>query len=286
MQISKLDRHLSRPIKLLVNKASEISTEIGYEFQARNVQINPNPILLLGNQKSGTSAIAALLAEMTGLSATVDLRKEVKTPTYHRVVQGKLPFSKFIKLNKLDFSRDIVKEPNLTLLYQELVKYFPKAKFVFVLRDPRDNIRSILNRLEIPGNLTQLGKEHKERMTPAWDLIIGNRWLGLEGENYIEMLAARWNFTSDVFLNNQNQILLVRYEEFLKDKLGELINLAHSLELGPVNDITDKMNVQFQPCGNRNVIWQDFFGNNNLAQIERICSERMRMLGYPLSSKL
>ncbi len=279
MHTRKLNLHVPRPIKRLVDK-------IEYKFQVMNAQVNPNPILILGNQKSGTSAVAALLAEMTGLSVSIDLSKEIKTPTYHRVLQDNLPFSKFIQLHKLDFSRDIVKEPNLTLLYQELVEYFPKAKFVFVLRDPRDNIRSILNRLKIPGNLTQLGQEHRETVTPAWDLIIDNRWLGLEGENYIEMLAARWNFTTDVFLNNQNQILLVRYEEFLKDKLGNLTALARSLGLNPVNDITDKMNVQFQPRGNRNVNWQDFFSNHNLARIEHICGERMRMLDYPLSSKL
>lgn len=270
----------------MVIKMKVIPEKVQREFQTIISKINPEPILVLGNQKSGTSAIAALLAKMTGLAATIDLRKELKNPTFHRVLQGKVPFSRFIQINKLDFSRDIVKEPNLTLLYQELVDYFPKSKFIFVLRDPRDNIRSILDRLKIPGNLNQLEPAYLGEVTPAWDLVIDNSWLGLEGENYVEMLAARWNFTTDVFLSNQEQMLLVRYEEFLKDKLGELTRLAQSLRLNPVNDITDSMNVQFQPRGNRDINLLDFFGDRNLDRIERICSGRMKMLDYPLSREL
>ncbi|MDJ0706022.1 MAG: sulfotransferase [Leptolyngbyaceae cyanobacterium MO_188.B28] len=240
----------------------------------------------MGNQKSGTSAIAALLAKLTGLSATLDLKNEFPIPTYPQILQGQLPFSQFRQNYELDFSRNIVKEPNLTLLYPELAESFPESKFVFILRDPRDNIRSILNRLKIPGNLSQLSPEYCQKVTPAWKLIIDNRWLGLEGENYIEMLSARWNYMADVFLNNQEQMVLVRYEAFLKDKLGELTRLADKLGLNPVNDITHRLDVQFQRRGDRDVKWQDFFGNQNLAQIEHICAARMRRLGYPINREL
>lgn len=246
--------------------------------------IHSAPILILGNQKSGTSAIAALLAEMTGLSLSLDLRKEIDKPTYHLVKKGELPFSEFVKINKLDFSREIVKEPNLTLFYEELADYFPQSKFVFVIRDPRDNIRSILNRLKIPGNLSKLEQEYRGEMTPAWDLILDNSWFGLKGENYIEMMAERWNYTADAFLKNQDKIILTRYEEFLKDKIGEMARLAENLGLDRVNDISDKVDIQFQPRGNRNVKWQEFFGNDNLARIDRICGERMKSFDYPPNS--
>lgn len=245
--------------------------------------IHSAPILILGNQKSGTSAIAALLAEMTGLSLSLDLRKEIDRPTYHLVKKGELPFSEFVKINKLDFSREIVKEPNLTLFYEELADYFPQSKFVFVIRDPRDNIRSILNRLKIPGNLSQLEPQYCREMTPAWDLIVDNSWLGLKGENYIEMLAERWNYTADVFLKNSDQLILTCYEEFQKHKIGEIDRLAKKLELDQVNDISDKVDIQFQPRGNRNVKWHEFFGNDNLARIECICGERMNVFNYPIT---
>lgn len=274
---SKLTQFVPKRIRNLIGKTR-------LEFQTLTAQINPNPILILGNQKSGTSAIAALLAEMTGLSLSLDLRKEIDKPTYHLVKKGELPFSEFVKINKLDFSREIVKEPNLTLFYEELADYFPQSKFVFVIRDPRDNIRSILNRLKIPGNLSKLEQEYRGEMTPAWDLILDNSWFGLKGENYIEMMAERWNYTADAFLKNQDKIILTRYEEFLKDKSGEMARLAENLGLDRVNDISDKVDIQFQPRGNRNVKWQEFFGNDNLARIDRICSERMKSFDYPPNS--
>lgn len=275
----RFEQNFVEPFKYLSSQARIVLKEIKYDCQDINAQIHPNPIFIIGNQKSGTSAIAALLAELTNLSVSIDLKKEIDNPTYHKVLKGKYSFSNFLTRHKLDFSREIVKEPNLTFLYYKLVQYFPQSKFVFVLRDPRDNIRSILDRLRIPGNLPQLEYKHKFYVSPAWNLILENKWLGLEGKNYIENLAVRWNCTADVYLNNQEQILLVYYEDFLKDKTGELNRLADKLGLSLVNDITNMLNVQFQIPGNKHVSWQDFFGEN-LSQIESVCEKRMKSLNY------
>lgn len=243
------------------------------------------PIFVLGNQKSGTSAIAALLAELTALSASIDLKREIEHPTYHRVKIGELSFSEFVKLNRLDFTKDIIKEPNLTFLYQELTDYFPRSKFVFVIRDPRDNIRSMLDRLHLPGNLSQLELTYCLEITPAWKLIINNHWLGIEGGNYIEMLAARWNYTANIFWEHQNEMVLIRYEDFLKDKSGELVRIANKLGLKPLRDINDKLDIQFQPRGNRDVKWEDFFGDENLRKIELICGEKMKLFDYKIKNR-
>ena len=45
---------------------------IGY-LKDRFATINETPIIVLGNQKSGTSAIAHLLADYGGLSRTIDI---------------------------------------------------------------------------------------------------------------------------------------------------------------------------------------------------------------------
>lgn len=282
--MSKLNQLIPKPLKSQYYKLRELKNSIVFELQTRAAKINSQPILVLGNQKSGTSAIAALLAEMTGLSVTIDLKKEIPHPTYDKIIKGELTFSEFVRCNKLDFSRDIVKEPNLTLLDKELVEYFPNSQFVFVIRDPRDNIRSILNRLQLPGSLTRLEAKQWQNMSQGWKLILDNRWLGLSGENYIEMLAHRWNFTSDVFLKNKERMKLIRYEDFLQDKIGEIANLAEALNLKPSKDISDKVDIQFQGRGNREVKRSEFFGKNNLSVIDEICGERMRLLNYPLTA--
>lgn len=278
----ELKKAVPKPLKILKYKAWEIAEGFKTEWDTINARVNPSPIIVLGNQKSGTSAIAALLSEMTGLSVSIDLRKEVDRPTYQKVKRGELSFAEFVRVNKLDFSRDIVKEPNLTLFYKELVEYFPSSRFVFVIRDPRDNIRSILNRLKIPGNLSKLSSEYRGEMTAAWELIVDNGWLGLKGENYIEMLAERWNLMADVFLTNQQQMIVSRYELFVKDKVAAIEWLAQDLNLPEVNDIAGKVDIQFQPRGNNNVKWGDFFGSENLSKIEDICAEKMSQLDYPV----
>ncbi|GAH62832.1 unnamed protein product, partial [marine sediment metagenome] len=112
------------------NKADATFNKICVGVKTVTAQINPNPIIIIGNQKSGATAIAALLADMAGISVTLDLRKEIGNPTYHLVVRGILPLAEFIERNKLAFSAKIIKEPNLTLLYDRLPEYFPGSKFV------------------------------------------------------------------------------------------------------------------------------------------------------------
>jgi hypothetical protein len=189
-------------------------------------------------------------------------------------------------MNRLSFSRDIVKEANLTIFYDELITHFPQSRFVFIVRDPRDNIRSQLNLMGIPGDFTQLSSKHLKNLPRGWDIIIDGRWLGLKGENYIEMLAARWNFMADVYLKHIDNLILIRYEEFMRDKCGEIAHLACDLGLTPINDISNKVDFQFQPRGNRPVRWESFFGADNLGRIEHICGERMHFLKYQHTGKM
>jgi Sulfotransferase domain len=245
--------------------------------------LNPQPIFILGNQKSGTTVIASLLAELTGLSATIDL-PGLYEPVQTNLHAQKISFLQFILKNKLDFSRAIIKEPCLTFLYQDLVNFFPNSKMILVVRDPRDNIRSILNRLSIPGNLINLKQQQLQNISPEWRLLLNGDWLGLKGENYIEMLAERWNLSSDVYLCNFDNIILIRYEDFIKDKTGEIYKLSQQIGLKPINDITDRVNIQYQPAGNKNISWLNCFGQNNLERIESLCSKRMKQFGYLISN--
>lgn len=254
-----------------------------YIFELRSclARINQKPIFVLGNQKSGTTVIAVLLSESTGRSLTNDLVKEMRRPLLERVQRGELPFELFVRRNQLDFSRSIIKEPALTLFYDELARYFPEATFVFVVRDPRDNIRSLLQRLSLPGNLAELSEAEMAGLSPAWRLIIDGEWLGIKGRNYIEMLAGRWRAMTAVLLDHEDRFTTVRYEDFLNDKQAAIAKLAGRLNLKQVRDISSRLNVQYQPAGDPTVSWQDFFGPDNLNRINTICRPHLQALGYP-----
>lgn len=241
-------------------------------------------MFVFGNQKSGTSAIAALLARSCGLSVSLDMLQEIQRPTFHRVVAGEISFDDYVRRNRWEFSHAVVKEPNLTLLYEPLAARFPGAPMVFVLRDPRDNLRSLLNSLAIPGDLPVLEDRHRARTNPGWDLVLDNGYLGTFGEHYIDQLAGRWVYCANVYRTHQSRIELCRYEDFQADKLAELARLAEAVGYPVVADVTAQLDVAFQPIGDRQVAWDAFFGRENLARIERICGETMEALGYRCGS--
>lgn len=281
MAIQKIKQLVPMPIKRLVYASRELSARIQLEFETLMAQVNPTPIIILGNQKSGTSAIAVLIGKMTGLSFHIDMMKANEQNIYEAVKKGEVSFSEFIKLNKLEFSKTIVKEPNLSFFYDELFEAFPDAKFVFVVRDPRCNIRSILDRFKISGNLEQMTHDDYQKLVRSWPSVFDGSWMGFQGENYIEMLAERWNYMVDSYWKNQDNILLVKYEDFLQNKSGEIGRIVRALGLIPKYDISKKVDIQYQPAGqNKNINLEKFFGLKNLDRIEKICGERMKLFDY------
>ena len=253
-------------------------------FWARNqvARPHPSPVFVLGNQKSGTSAIAALLGHLTGLSTAIDLRREVGRQIYPTIVRGEISFDELIRRNRLDFSRAIVKEPNLTFFYDDLRERYPSSRFVFVVRHPADNLRSILNRLSIDGDLPKLEQRHRDNVDPGFDLVLNGAWMGLvSGSHYIDRLCARWNACCDVYLQNKQAFELIRYEDFVADKISSLTGLAEATDLAPRYDIRNQIDRPFQRSGQRDVDLADFFGIN-LRRITENCGEKMNSMGYPV----
>lgn len=250
----------------------------------RMVDCHDAPIIVLGNQKAGTSAIAALLGRASGLSTTIDLRNEISRPTFHRLRDGGLDFEEFVSGNRLDFSRRIVKEPNLSLFHPELAAAFPKARFVFIFREPRDNVRSILNRLKVPGHLDDIDFRDWTEITPAWQLVLDSRWAGIGGDRYIARLAERWRYLAEVYLRQPDHFQLVRYEDFRSDKCAAIHALCRQLDLPVVADISGQVDRSFQPPGRRDTNLAEFFGAN-YGLFDEICGDAMARLGYPAATQ-
>jgi hypothetical protein len=243
-------------------------------------RVNPTPVLVLGNQKAGTSAIAALLGAAADASVTIDLRNEQTThPLFIRCRLGELPFAELVRRNKLDFSRDIVKEPNLSLLYDELVEFFPAAPVILIVRDPRDNIRALLNWMRLPGSLAGVAEPELAHLTTVQRSVLRSEWLGAAPGNYVESLAHRWNLIADICLRHPRRVQLVRYEDFCADKAAAIRRAGAAVGLRAARDIRDQLDREFQPRGDRSVSWTGFFGEN-LDRIVSLCGTRMGRLGY------
>ena len=240
--------------------------------------VNPGPIIVLGNQKAGTSAVAHLLADRCGLSKTVDI-PELWPPAMIRLLRGEETLKALAGRHPRPFSRDLVKEPHLTFLYPQVGDLCPNARYVFVVRDPRSNIRSILNRLGIPGHLTEFHLEDYE-MPEYWKSIFDSRIWGADHQHYVGVLSDRWRRSALVYLRQPEKMILLRYEDFLEAKVQSIERIAHQLGLTPVNDISGKVDIQFQPKGDHSISVLDFFGSRNIEMIDQICLEEMMRFDY------
>lgn len=243
--------------------------------------LHPRPVFLLGNQKSGTTAIAKLLALAAGKTEETYLRgfsQHILEDLYH----NRLPLKEAIRRRaKFEFSRELIKECNLTFFYPQLRALYPDAPKVFIVRDPRDNIRSILDRVQIPGNLTHLDPARLGALD-QWQGILDNSWLNILSAHYIDSLAGRWVRATKIYQENQSELVLVPYEKFKADKAETIYRLCSALELPIKKDISPFVDIPFQPPGNPSVPWELFFGKENLLRIERVCASQMHFLGYPL----
>jgi len=252
----------------------------GSIFERFITKINDKPIIVIGNQKSGTTVIAALLAKYGDLSATLDINS-MTADEQIKLHKKEMNFKKFVYRHRSDFRSDIIKEPALTFLYETIRNTYPKSQIIFILRDPRDNIRSILNRLDLPGDMDAINNYSK--FSNLWQQILNSDWLGFESKNYVESLSKRWNLATKTYLDNKNDMVFAKYENFISNKEYFINKLAEKVGIEKKQEIIKEVDVQYQHKGQRNVKWDNFFGKN-LYIINEVCKEYIIKFYYKLDA--
>jgi hypothetical protein len=235
-------------------------------------------VIIAGNQKSGTTAIAKLLGHATGKTVQNDI-PSFWPPRVYEYLKGERKIGDFISQHKRYFCSEIVKEPNLTFFLEDLVNIFPKTKFVFIVRDPRDNIRSILNRRGIPGDLENLNFDELRIDSTKTYICNPFIWKHQDG-HYISQQALKWIACVESYSIVKDRVNLLRYEDFNRNKVETIKSLADALELNVINSINDIKDVAFQPKGDTEISWQKFYNRRNLIRIEKICADRMVDYNY------
>jgi len=251
---------------------------IGERLRARAATPHPHPLFLFGNQKAGGTAIAGLLAAATGLRAALDL-EGTTAPHFVRLMRGETTLETFIAKNAWSFSAPIIKDGNLTFVADALMAHFGVSRAVFILRNPFDNIRSILDRLELAGDLPALDTAGV-RANATWRTILSGIDLGFAPDHYVSILARRWQRAAEICEAGGEGFVRIRYEDFLADKRSEIERLARAFGLATPNDITRLLDRDFQRRGNPAADLDAFFGAANARRIEDICGETAARFGY------
>ncbi|PNW35287.1 UNVERIFIED_CONTAM: hypothetical protein BEN50_17775 [Euhalothece sp. KZN 001] len=282
--MSQIKVKIRNAIKNPSRSLGSVKYRIRERWRCYTSQVNPHPILVFGNQKSGTSAVTALLGEATGLSYTIDifcLYEDLE----ERLLKRETSLNELLDRARFYFSREIIKEPGLTFFYDDLRAHFPKSHQVFVLRNPYDNIRSILNRVNLPGNLEDLNDIHwqyiREKL-PYWYVVFDGTFAGHKGNNYIETLALRCRQVFEIYLSCQTNVIPIWYESFKKNKVKIIHQLASELNLPIKHNIENIKDNQFQPKGNSSIDTETFFGSKNMERIRKICGEVALDVGYEI----
>lgn len=252
---------------------------LGLDIKALRYRINPAPVFVLGNQKSGTSVLAGLLAARCGRTVTIDIRREIHDPSFHRVGPSRLSHRIWVRRMALSFSTDIVKEPNLTLMAAQLREMFPRARFVGIVRSPAENIRSIFDRLGLDGAEPDAPADPARLPTEGWRVLLDGGWQGMPSAGPVELMAQRWVKTAQAMRALGDDILIIRYEDFVRDKTRFVDEAAAFVGLRGEHDLTPLLDRQFQPRGKRAGEAASVFGANR-AIIERVCGEAASGFGY------
>lgn len=239
---------------------------------------NPRPLFVFGNQKSGATAVAGLLAAGAGLRASLDLHGS-RVPYFTQLLHGETSLDSFVEQNAYSFSAPIIKDANLTFIAGRVMERFKVERAVFVVRNPFDNIRSILDRLKVPGNLNSL-EVHALKANRTWRAILSGEDLNLPPGHYVATLARRWLKAANCYDRLRTQLVAVLYDEFRANKRDVIGEVAQSFGLSATNDITPLLDHPFQRPGRPTCDFEGFFGQENLTRIEDICGPMAAQFVY------
>ncbi len=227
-------------------------------------------ICVVGCERSGTSAISSLIAESNKLSFLDD-------PEYTWYLYPLINVHPEIVSLKLieDINRhQIVKVPGFATILPYLRKNnYSDFKTIYVVRDPRDNIASLI-----------------ERMRQSYTgLFVSVDWLGIKPHNPLEALAYRWKRYLDIAIEyhekNPDDILFVKYEDFLENK-SEVIKMLSSFcgyqpDINIIEQLKDR---QFRKSWSDTIAgakrYEKELSADQINLISSICAEYIKYFKY------
>ncbi len=239
-------------------------------------------IFVCGMPKSGTTAIAKLLAHSLDVSVNSDpfnRLDELGVKYRGQLFAGDMTLEALWSENRAVFRGQLVKDPNFPLLLEPLYRLFPAASFVFLVRDPFENIRSLLNRVSLPGEITNLDSSNVSIGT-TWLNLLNGTTPDMPGNNYIENLSWRWKKSAELLHQYRERAVIAKYDDFVLDKENYIYSLGAKLDRSCKKSVADLVDVQYQPKGKSVKDPCGFFSPDAIDTISRITQDASRKFGY------
>jgi hypothetical protein len=136
------------------------------------------------------------------------------------------------------------KTPRNALNIPFLLKVFPDAKFIYLHRDPRENIASIIEAWKL-GLST--GRFVTFKDLPGWDrkawcLVLPSKWREMKGKSLAEIACFQWMQCNQMIMNSLQQLdtrrwISTSYDTFLSNPeqtIDKLLRFSN-IELAQLN---------------------------------------------------
>lgn len=130
--------------------------------------------------------------------------------------------------------RLLEKTPKNSVRVPFLAEAFPEALFVYLYRDMRDTISSMLDAWRSGKFVTYPTLPEWEG--PPWSLLLTPGWRELSGKSLAEIVAAQWSTATRYLLDDLEQLMPERwcvagYDALLDDPQQEVTRLARFLDI-------------------------------------------------------
>jgi Sulfotransferase family len=185
--------------------------------------------------------------------------------------------------------RMVEKTPDNCFRIQMLLRVFPDAQFVYVVRDPRGSIASIhkgwteesrFQRFDLPPDFTIRDYSGK-----SWCFGLPPGWEELNGSSVMEICAHQWRLYNEYCQRDlpvgADRVFQVRYEEMASDPgpiLQDLARWAH-LDPAPLNRYSEKLpvvNTWTKPSSDK---WRRV--EEEIGEVLPLVAAESERLGYP-----
>jgi hypothetical protein len=139
----------------------------------------------------------------------------------------------------LSHLRFLEKTPKNALRVDFLHSVFPDAKFIYLVRDPRPNISSIMQAWQSRRFMTY---PDLPGWPGGWSLLLPDGWKSQLGNPLSEIAAFQWQaansaITQSLSKLNNDQYCTVNYDSFVEDPSAVLKSILTftGLDLGPID---------------------------------------------------
>ena len=157
--------------------------------------------------------------------------------------QSLVPYSPELRL--------LEKTPKNSLRIPFLDRLFPDASFIYLWRDPRENIASIIRAWKSGKWKTYNGLEG---FPGPWSLLLPPGWRELRGRPLEEIAASQWSSTNRIVLEDLATLAagrwtMLSYGDLIADPRAEVARLCAFLGIGLDASLTARLSAPLPPSG-------------------------------------